>query len=1001
MKTVYVLLVGLCFCMTTTFLAAQCTNFLNGPFPVPEMPPCGNEACGTPIFIPAPPTPATAWEFQNLIAGNTYEFSLCSSGLPIPAQDMELVVINTANNNVIATANDCGIQFVPPTDGTFQVIFNIVGECGLPSTAMGEGFEIQLLCPAPCPGECFLTREEAVQQLLAPTSGFEFDPQFSNLWSPFQDFGFGSGFEGAVPAGTEIQPFSGVPAIVAPTDGYFFWVDDLPQAEFIHPTRFIFLDATNCNPTVGNGGIVMTEERWWPVLTLPDATVLEFFRIYDDRLSAFPPDPQNPDGLIEGNVASPGDVDVPEDNASMPSTSLAAGLVVSGDTGSNFEGNSVRWKIDLEETYGVDSARVICPNGGNGATIQQFCDGIDDLVDLMPMPDKIYIRISSHGESDSLLFTDGKLHKDDLCDKFKEVAKKGVPVHLIINACESEGLLDANNWNLPAGSTIITSAAAGSYSWGGTFWETDENGDTIPGSIFSGSLLPYSHTKCLNDETDSDGDGNVDADTNEDGSVDDCEAFRWVENQKPCYVWVTNNRAYYPAGPPAGSAGANPMPSVRKVGNFSDNMNFNVQNNTGSDKDQFCMVFQGDVSGGSGFAWTSDAGDIVSGTWANSGNVTATYDAQTNQTTVCWMASGDDAAQGEYVHFGYTAPNDKQLRPVRQYWTTSNGSNANGIFTKSMVIPDSDKVPTTESDIYLDGSGGPLTVNTVNRDLAAGGWGEAVDYIIGYRIAPVPIPLADLNLGNAAVSSLDYVPVHSGTLAAGSDFKFDIDVPEEMEVGEVLVLQVELSWSLNGNTNDQLIQWSPLDAASCMDDILYTAVSTIPAQTNSSGMITLDGVTVSGGKTTFNAKENVTLLPGTNLANGGSEIHLYTYGCDGSAPASQPSIAEEPTSSTPPTAILQTPSDIESAGKLPFRVYPNPFLDKLVINFELPEMSDVQLRIYDLNGKEVATVVKGQEMAEGQHTLDFNSGDLPEGLYIAVLQANGKREQLKVVKVKY
>jgi len=999
MRSIYLVLCSIFVLSYAPTLSAQCTDYLNGPFPVPEMPPCGDDVCGNPIFIPAPPQPSTAWLFEDLIAGNTYEFSLCNSGLPIAPQNMELVVVDQFNN-ILASTTNCVIQFTPDADGDYLVIFNILDSCGQPSTLMGEGFEVQLLCPAPCPPDCFLNRQEAVQALLDPLSGFEFDSQFSNLWSPFLDFGFGPGFEGLVPQGTTIRPFSGAPAIVTPTDGYFFWVDDLPQAEFIHPTRFVFLDATNCAPTLSNGGILITEERWWPELILPDDTVLDFFRIYDDRLSDFPPDPLNPDGLIEGNVASPDDVVVPEDNESTPSSNLAAGLVVSGDTGSNFETNSVRWKNDLEETYGVDSARIVCPNSGNGATIQQFCDGIDDLVNMMPMPDKIYIRISSHGEADSLLFTDGKLHKSDLCDKFKEVAKKGVPIHLIINACESEGLLDANNWNFPAGSTIITSAAAGSFSWGGTFWETDENGDTIPGSIFSGSLLPYSHTKCLNDETDSDDDGNVDADTNEDGTVDECEAFRWVESQKPCYVWVTNNRPYYPAGPPEGAMGANPMPSIRKVGNFSDNMNFNVQNNSGGDKDQFCMVFQGNVSGGSGFAWTSDAGDNISGTWANGGNVTSTYDAQTDETTVCWMASGDDAGQGEFVHFGYTAPDDKQLRPVRQYWTNSNGNNANGMPTKSMSIPDSDKVPTTESDIYLDGSGGPLTVNTINRDLAAGGWGEAVDYVIGYRIAPAPIPLADLSLGNSAVSALDYVAVHSGTLAPDSDFKFDIDIPEEMKVGEVLILQVELSWSLNGNTNDQLIQWSPLDAASCIDDILYTAASSIPDQTNSSGMITLDGVTVSGGKTTFNAKENVTLLPGTTLQNGGSEIHLYTYGCDGSAPASVPSAAEEHTSIEAPIALMQAPSEFDIAQKLPFQIFPNPFSERLTITYELPKATEVQLAIYDLHGKEVARVVNGIQFPEGKHTLEFTGGNLPEGIYIATLRAGDWQEQLKLVKVK-
>jgi hypothetical protein len=66
--------------------------------------------------------------------------------------------------------------------------------------------------------------------------------------------------------------------------------------------------------------------------------------------------------------------------------------------------------------------------------------------------------------------------------------------------------------------------------------------------------------------------------------------------------------------------------------------------------------------------------------------------------------------------------------------------------------------------------------------------------------------------------------------------------------------------------------------------------------------------------------------------------------------------------------------------------YPNPFNPSTRINFLLPESNNVILKIYDLNGREVATLVNGQ-MNAGKYEVIFDASDLASGVYFYRLTA--------------
>lgn len=67
--------------------------------------------------------------------------------------------------------------------------------------------------------------------------------------------------------------------------------------------------------------------------------------------------------------------------------------------------------------------------------------------------------------------------------------------------------------------------------------------------------------------------------------------------------------------------------------------------------------------------------------------------------------------------------------------------------------------------------------------------------------------------------------------------------------------------------------------------------------------------------------------------------------------------------------------------------YPNPFNPSTNIVYNIPTASEVTLKIYNLLGQEVKTIVHGIQNA-GKYTVKFNGANLASGMYIYVLEAN-------------
>jgi hypothetical protein len=68
--------------------------------------------------------------------------------------------------------------------------------------------------------------------------------------------------------------------------------------------------------------------------------------------------------------------------------------------------------------------------------------------------------------------------------------------------------------------------------------------------------------------------------------------------------------------------------------------------------------------------------------------------------------------------------------------------------------------------------------------------------------------------------------------------------------------------------------------------------------------------------------------------------------------------------------------------------YPNPFNPSTNISFELPVSSLVSLKIFDLLGREVASVVN-EKLEAGRYTKKLDASGLTSGVYFYRLQADG------------
>jgi len=79
--------------------------------------------------------------------------------------------------------------------------------------------------------------------------------------------------------------------------------------------------------------------------------------------------------------------------------------------------------------------------------------------------------------------------------------------------------------------------------------------------------------------------------------------------------------------------------------------------------------------------------------------------------------------------------------------------------------------------------------------------------------------------------------------------------------------------------------------------------------------------------------------------------------------------------------------------------YPNPFNPTTTIEFSVPYASEVSIKIYNMLGQEIKTLINGG-LQPGRYKVEFNASDLPSGVYFYIMRADKFAEMKKMLLIK-
>ena len=183
-----------------------------------------------------------------------------------------------------------------------------------------------------------------------------------------------------------------------------------------------------------------------------------------------------------------------------------------------------------------------------------------------------------------------------------------------------------------------------------------------------------------------------------------------------------------------------------------------------------------------------------------------------------------------------------------------------------------------------------------------------------------------------------------------------------------------------------------------LSDSLYRSLTLYAVNSQITGQVTIDGlpvthpVNVTAYNDTAQARSMIDTTTGNFVLNVTDKIYNYTINLDNIFPPnySVPVVQAHPGQSGVNINII-IESVIERLPGIPSHYaleqnYPNPFNPATTIRFDLPEKSTVVLKVYDLLGREVASLVNGVEQP-GILSANWNANNLTSGVYFYRLEA--------------
>jgi len=79
--------------------------------------------------------------------------------------------------------------------------------------------------------------------------------------------------------------------------------------------------------------------------------------------------------------------------------------------------------------------------------------------------------------------------------------------------------------------------------------------------------------------------------------------------------------------------------------------------------------------------------------------------------------------------------------------------------------------------------------------------------------------------------------------------------------------------------------------------------------------------------------------------------------------------------------------------------YPNPFNPITTINFLIPKNTFVKIKVFDIRGKDICTLVN-ENLNAGSYKVDFDGSNYPSGIYYYEIKTDNFRETKKMIFLK-
>ncbi|PSR55163.1 hypothetical protein AHMF7605_17440 [Adhaeribacter arboris] len=115
-----------------------------------------------------------------------------------------------------------------------------------------------------------------------------------------------------------------------------------------------------------------------------------------------------------------------------------------------------------------------------------------------------------------------------------------------------------------------------------------------------------------------------------------------------------------------------------------------------------------------------------------------------------------------------------------------------------------------------------------------------------------------------------------------------------------------------------------------------------------------------------------------------------------------PEVIEAPAElAAPPALVSETNRGERKAGEASssflLSAYPNPAPGKVTVQFTLPQTQAAQLKVYNLQGKEISTLFQGEAKANQMYQVEWQADKQATGMYLMQLQTPAKRRQYKLL----